>query len=270
MRRVIIGTLAGLMAMAAPAVAQDATCAIGDKGGEAELSQIEGIRSGEFGSVRRDMRQLRSAALVLQRYGKNDACQQLVMAMTEMLRDPKTSLQARTTAMRAPATGTEQPAAGTQDGAEVTTQSTTGTGTATTNNETAAPADSTMMTMEQRRETAVPFGDRKSAMSANDLIGSDIYGSDNASIGEIDDIVVPPGNQPAFALVSYGGFLGMGEDQAAVPVSAIRVSPDNYVFVPMTQEQLQAAPTLRRGTSDWWSNQEWRGQNQAYYEGLNR
>ena len=121
------------------------------------------------------------------------------------------------------------------------------------------------MTMDERRKGAVAFNDRKMAMSSADLIGSDVYGPDNASVGEIDDIVVSSDNTPAYALISYGGFLGLGEDQAAVPVSEIRVSEDNYYFVDITGEQLQAAPKLKRGTSDWWSNASWRDENDKYY-----
>jgi hypothetical protein len=109
-----------------------------------------------------------------------------------------------------------------------------------------APAQPQMLTMEERRKAAVPFTERKMAMSSAELIGSDVYGKDNSSIGEIDDIIVSSDDTPAYALISYGGFLGLGEDQAAVPVSELRVSEDNYFFVDFTAEQLQAAPKLAR------------------------
>lgn len=313
MRKVFMGSLAGLLMVAAPGIAS-AACNLGDKGSEAELAKIEGIRSGDFGSVRRDMRQLRGAAMVLQRYGRDAACQQVVMAMNELLRDPRMSQQTRSSFMNRPATETT-----TQDQTNLTTQSTTDTtGTAGQKNTTAnttqdtaatgtqdttgtagqsATGDNTqdmaatgtqdttgtatqtttgtntttgtgMMTMGQRREQAVPFNERKSAMSAAELIGSDLYGPDNDSIGEIEDVVVTADNKPSYALVSYGGFLGMGEERAAVPVSALRVSPDNYVFVNMSGDQLKAAPTLKRGTSDWWSNQAWLSENDSFYQSL--
>ena len=61
----------------------------------------------------------------------------------------------------------------------------------------------------------------------------------------------------------------MGEEAAAVPVSEILVSEDNYYFVDFTSEQLQAAPRLKRGTSDWWTNATWRNENDAYYKDVN-
>ena len=75
--------------------------------------------------------------------------------------------------------------------------------------------------MDQRRTTSVPFMEQKNPMSAADLIGTDVYGTENDSIGEIEDVIVSPDNKPSYALISYGGFLGLGENQAAVPVAAL-------------------------------------------------
>lgn len=94
-------------------------------------------------------------------------------------------------------------------------------------------------------------------------------GTDHDSIGEIEDVIVSRDNKPSYALITYGGFLGLGKNQAAVPVAALRVSPDKYVFVPMTEEQLKAAPTLERNTADWWTNENFRAQNDEYYAKLN-
>lgn len=124
------------------------------------------------------------------------------------------------------------------------------------------------MTMDQRRTSAVPMAERKAALSASELIGTDVYGPDNNSVGEIDDIVVSPDNTPAYALISYGGFLGMGEDQTAVPINSIRFSQDNYAFVNFNADQLKGAPKFQRGSSDWWGNEQWRKDNDTYYNSL--
>ena len=271
-----------------------AACTIADEKTEQELSKVEGISSGDFGDVRRDVRTLRSAATILQRYGKDEACEQVVSTMSDLLRNPKASLDMRNNSMSA-----RQQSAATrgQVGSDAEQQTSTSNQTtaqqpATTTNQTASteqpavpatetksdhqttgsttpPADSGPMTMEQRRTSSVPFMERKNPMSAADLIGADVYGTDNDSIGEIEDVIVSPDNKPSYALVSYGGFLGLGENQAAVPVAALRVSPDKYVFIPMTADQLKAAPKLERNTADWWTNENFRTQNDQYYANLN-
>jgi hypothetical protein len=59
--------------------------------------------------------------------------------------------------------------------------------------------------MEERRKGASAFFSNEMPMSASDLIGSDVYGPDDNSIGEIEDIIVAKGTKPSFALISYGG-----------------------------------------------------------------
>jgi sporulation protein YlmC with PRC-barrel domain len=262
MRTILLRSTAGLAMLLAPSAAF-AACNLADANAEQQLSQIEGINSAEYGGVRRDVRELRSAAMVLQRYGKDPACEQVVSAMNEILRDPGASATLRNGAMSpttpaAPADGAAAPADG-------TTQAPAATG-----DQTAAVPPAQGMTMDQRRTGAVPLAERKAALSASELIGTDVYGPDNNSLGEIDDIVVSPDNTPAYALISYGGFLGMGEEQTAVPVNSIRFSEHNYAFVNFNADQLKAAPKFQRGTSDWWGNEQWRKDNDTYYNSLNQ
>ena len=301
MRKLIIGSVAGVLLATVPSMAF-AACTLNDQKTEQELAKIEGIYGSEYGAVRRDMRELRSAASVLQRYGKDEACQKIVDAMSELLRDPKASSDLRnkgmnTTGALDPNTGTANPEAvtdtaqvdTTQDASKNTTvmidqdanagaaktttipddTANTGSTDATKQVPEEKNANTGIVTFDQRRQGAVPFTERKTALSSAELIGSDVYGPDNRSIGEIDDIIVSPENQPTYALVSYGGFLGMGESQAAIPVASLRVSPDNYFFVNMTADQLKSAPKLKRGTADWWTNDSWRTENDAFYKTVN-
>jgi hypothetical protein len=291
MRNFLLVSAASLL-LVAPSIAY-AACSITDEKIEQELSKVEGIASGDFGNVRRDVRTLRNAATVLQRYGKDEACQQVVATMSDLLRNPKASLEMRNKSMTSATRGQvapdaqQQPSTSNQASTTAQQPATTDNQATATAEQPAAPAteagsdpqttasttpvtstDAGPMTMEQRRTTSVPFLERKNPMSATDLIGADVYGTDNDSIGEIEDVIVSPDNKPSYALVSYGGFLGLGEEQAAVPVAALRVSPDKYVFLPMTADQLKAAPKLERGTADWWTNDNFRAQNDQYYAQL--
>ena len=259
--RVLTLSLAAFCAFAGPALAQT-TCTIADQNIEAELSKVEGIRGGEFGTVRRDMRELRSAAMVLQTYGKTEACQAVVAAMTELLRQPKATLEQRSrqgqNANQPNQTGSDN-TQNTQTATDTTSDSTKA------DNMTTTGTTGQVMSMEDRRKGATAFFTNDAPMSASDLIGSDVYGPDNNSIGEIEDIIVAKGDKPSFALISYGGFLGMGESRAAVPLEKLRISENNYVFADMTAEQLQKAPGIPRGSRDWWTDTSWMAKNEAYY-----
>ena len=102
----------------------------------------------------------------------------------------ETAEQPTTEQTAAQKTTAEQPAA---------TTTTTEQTTTTTQTDATVPAAPAVMTMDERRKSAVAFNDRKMAMSSADLIGSDVYGPDNSSVGEIDDIVVSSDNTPAYA-----------------------------------------------------------------------
>ena len=257
--RFVTLTLVAMCALAAPASAQT-TCNITDQNLEAELSKVEGIRGGEFGAVRRDMRELRTAAMVLQTYGKTEACQAVVAAMTELLRQPKATLEQRSRQGNNTAGKSDQTNTAENTATQTATDSTAGsTATETTG------STGHITSMEERRKGAMAFFTNEAPMSASDLIGSDVYGPDNNSIGEIEDIIVSKGTKPSFALISYGGFLGLGESRAAVPLEKLRISEDNYVFAEMTAEQLQKAPGIPRGTRDWWTDSSWMTKNEAYY-----
>jgi len=83
-----------------------------------------------------------------------------------------------------------------------------------------------------------------SAIRAKKVIGTTVKNTAGEKIGEVEDIVLDKtSNKIIFAVVGFGGFLGMNEKFHPVPWSALDYveSEDSYV-VPFTKEQLQAAP----------------------------
>jgi sporulation protein YlmC with PRC-barrel domain len=82
------------------------------------------------------------------------------------------------------------------------------------------------------------------AIRASRVIGSTVYNTAGETIGEIEDVMLEKtSNDIMFAVVGFGGFLGMGEKYHAVPWSVLDYDPGlgGYV-VPLSKEQLQAAP----------------------------
>jgi sporulation protein YlmC with PRC-barrel domain len=79
---------------------------------------------------------------------------------------------------------------------------------------------------------------------AKKVIGTNVKNSAGQKIGTVEDIVLDKlSNNIVYAVVGFGGFLGMNEKYHPVPWSALDYveSEDSYV-VPFTKEQLQAAP----------------------------
>ncbi|WP_241023217.1 MULTISPECIES: PRC-barrel domain-containing protein [unclassified Paraburkholderia] len=65
---------------------------------------------------------------------------------------------------------------------------------------------------------------------ASKLVGSDVYDNNGNKIGEIDDIVLESPNAGAFAILSVGGFLGMGKHLVAVPFNDLQISAKQIVL----------------------------------------
>jgi sporulation protein YlmC with PRC-barrel domain len=83
-----------------------------------------------------------------------------------------------------------------------------------------------------------------SAIRAKKVIGTAVADKSGRKIGEIEDIVLDKqSNNIMFAIVSFGGFLGMGDKYHPLPWSMLDYDPeeDSYI-VNVTREQLEAAP----------------------------
>lgn len=83
-----------------------------------------------------------------------------------------------------------------------------------------------------------------SAIRAKKVIGTSIKDASGATIGKVEDIVLDKlSNHIMFAIVGFGGFLGMGEKFHPLPWSALDYDEDaNGYVVNVTKEQLKAAP----------------------------
>lgn len=87
------------------------------------------------------------------------------------------------------------------------------------------------------------------AIRASRVTGTSVYNDQKSSIGKVEDIILDKtSSKIMFAVVGFGGFLGMGEKYHAVPWSllAYDTAKGGYV-VPMTKEVLQSAPAYDIG-----------------------
>ncbi len=83
-----------------------------------------------------------------------------------------------------------------------------------------------------------------SVIRATKVCGTDVHDKSGRKIGEVEDVVLDKlSNDIMFAVVSFGGFLGISEKYHPVPWSSLNYdkSKGSYV-VDFTKEQLEAAP----------------------------
>lgn len=84
-----------------------------------------------------------------------------------------------------------------------------------------------------------------SAIRAKKVIGTSVKNTAGEKIGKVEDIVLDKtSNSILFAVVGFGGFLGIEEKYHPIPWSALdyNEAEDSYV-VPFSKEQLKSAPS---------------------------
>lgn len=82
------------------------------------------------------------------------------------------------------------------------------------------------------------------AIQATRVIGTEVFNLEGERIGTIEDVMLDKlSNGIMFAVVGFGGFLGIGEKYHAIPWSTLDydTARGGYV-VPFTRDQLKAAP----------------------------
>jgi sporulation protein YlmC with PRC-barrel domain len=105
-------------------------------------------------------------------------------------------------------------------------QATTGAQPATpTNAESATPPENAAPPPGGRSDLVVATVKLKQGWRASKLIGSDVFNDKNQKIGNIDDLIVMPNDQISYAIISVGGFLGLGNKRVAIPYQQLKFLP---------------------------------------------
>jgi len=103
-----------------------------------------------------------------------------------------------------------------------------------------------------------------SLISSSDVNGTDVYGRTGDKVGQIDHLMIDKqSGKVAYAVMHFGGFLGIGEDEHPVPWQKLDYDTSKDGFVTdITEEQLKGAP--ERGTN-WRTDRDWEKRTHDYY-----
>jgi hypothetical protein len=81
-----------------------------------------------------------------------------------------------------------------------------------------------------------------SGYRAKNIIGSPVVNEHNEKIGMLDDLIIEPSEKVPFAILSVGGFLGLGERLVVVPFDSLKISQDMIELPGATKDELKAMP----------------------------
>jgi len=107
-----------------------------------------------------------------------------------------------------------------------------------------------------------------SPVKASSIIGTDVVNPKGDNLGDIKEVVIDPRTgKVAYAVVSFGGFLGLGEKLFAIPFSAFQYDhEENEYVLDVSQERLKAAPGFDAENWPAMSEEKWNRDVYKYYD----
>jgi hypothetical protein len=85
----------------------------------------------------------------------------------------------------------------------------------------------------------------------SNLMGESVVGTNNETIGDIEDVLIDRNGTVRAVVVGVGGFLGMGEKSVAIPFNALTINRNSdgddveRITVSLSKDQLKQAPEFK-------------------------
>jgi hypothetical protein len=109
-------------------------------------------------------------------------------------------------------------------------------------------------------------------LSADTITGDDVCNLKDEKLGTIQDIMLDIQNgKIRYAVLSSGGFLGMGDRLFAIPWGALKLDSDQHRFLlDVDVERLKDAPGFDKDNWPDWSDSTWSASVDSYYQASHR
>jgi sporulation protein YlmC with PRC-barrel domain len=104
-------------------------------------------------------------------------------------------------------------------------------------------------------------------MAASTLEGDTVVNMAGDKLGDIDEIMIDvPTGRVAYAVLSVGGFLGIGDKLLAIPWRALRLDPANKQFIlDVSKERLKEAQGFDKDQWPSMADERWATELHNYY-----
>lgn len=118
-----------------------------------------------------------------------------------------------------------------------------------------------------QRQPDQSAGPGPEVLAAETLQGDDVINQQGEKLGSIEDIMLDVrSGKVAYAVLSFGGILGMGDKLFAIPWAALTLDADRKCFVlDVPKDRLQNAPGFDKDHWPSMADQSWATQVYSYY-----
>lgn len=107
----------------------------------------------------------------------------------------------------------------------------------------------------------------RQVLSASTLAGDSVVNSAGEKIGKLEEIMLDVQEGiVAYAVLSFGGFLGLGDKLFAIPWKALSIDEENKRFIlNVDKETLKKAEGFDKNHWPDFSASDWRSDNYSFY-----
>lgn len=111
------------------------------------------------------------------------------------------------------------------------------------------------------------MAEHRRLLSASTLAGDKVFNLAGENLGKIEDFMLDmESGRIAYAVLSFGGVLGLGDKLFAVPPEALDLDEDKRCFVlDASKSDLQNAPGFEKDAWPDFTDQSFHSQVSAYY-----
>ena len=101
-------------------------------------------------------------------------------------------------------------------------------------------------------------------ISSEDVEGTEIYDMTGKHIGEVDHLMIDKmSGRVGYAVISFGGFMGLGHSHYPVPWGALKYDTSLGGFrTNISEKQLKDAPEF---SDDTWGDRDWEARTHKHY-----
>lgn len=105
-------------------------------------------------------------------------------------------------------------------------------------------------------------------LSSSSISGDSVVNPQGEDLGRVEDLMIDPGaGKIEYAVLSFGGFLGLGDKYFAIPFTQLRADRENKRMVlNVDKERLEAAPGFDKDNWPDFADQSFRTTVDSYYQ----
>lgn len=106
------------------------------------------------------------------------------------------------------------------------------------------------------------------ALKSSSIVGTNVVNLDNQNVGKVEEVVIDVNTgQVAYLVLSFGGFLGVGEKLYAVPWKALHYDRQLEAYVlNVSRQQIENAPGFEKEVWPPLADEAWNRRIHDYYD----